>query len=237
MVRSRLRNYQDKKERRQIMLILMSMVGIFIFLAIFGVKLLVAFSLGIDKLRGSSPKDQQVSQTIILPPILDPLPEATNSAEIKVSGRAKGDVSILLYVNEKQTDKVKIQSDGTFQFPNVAVKEGTNVISAKAEDDKNNSSDLSEVLSITVIKNKPTLDIASPSDNAVITGEKQMTTVSGKTGSDDTITINDRFVVVNSDGSFSYEFPLKEGEQTITITSKDQAGNETKVERKVTFKK
>jgi len=237
MVRSRLRNYQDKKERKQIMLILGSMVAIFLFLAIFGVKILVAFSLGVDKLRGSNPKDQQTTQTIIIPPILDPLPEATNTAEIKISGKAKGDVSILLYVNEKQTDKVKLQSDGTFQFSNVTVKEGTNVISAKATDDKNNSSELSEVLSILVMKNKPILDISSPSDNAEITGEKQMTTVTGKTGTDDTITINDRFVVVNSDGSFSYDLALKEGEQTIIITSKDQAGNETRIERKVTFKK
>ena len=237
MVRSRLRNYQDRKERRQIFLTLGGIVGVFLFLAIFGVRILVAFSLFVDQLRGSTPKDQQQSQTIILPPQLDPLPTAVNSTEIQITGKAKGDVTILLYVNEEQSDKVKVKEDASFTFSNVKLKEGTNTISAKAMDEKNNTSDLSEVLTVQVKKSKPTLDITTPSENEEITGEKQITTVTGKTEPDNSVTINDRFVVVKSDGSFSYDLSLKEGEQTITIIAKDQAGNETKVERKVTYKK
>ena len=236
MVRSRLRNYQDRKERRQIMLTLFGIVGILIFLAIFGVKLLVGFSLLVAKLRGATPTTQQ-TQALLLPPQLDPLPYATYSAEIRVSGKVKGDVTILLYVNEEQTDKMKPKEDGTFQFSNVKMNDGANVISAKATDDKNNASDLSEVLTIQVKTNKPTLDVTAPSENDEITGEKQITTVTGKSEPDNSVTINDRFVVVKSDGSFSYDLSLKEGEQTITIIAKDQAGNETKMERKVTYKK
>ena len=236
MVRSRLRNYQDKKERRQIMLTLGGIVGILIFLALFGVKLLVGFSLLVDKLRGTTPNTLP-TQVLLLPPQLDPLPYATFSAEIRVSGKAKGDVTILLYVNEEQTDKMKPKDDGTFSFEAVTMKEGANVISAKATDDKDNASELSEVLTIQVKKNKPTLDVSSPSENQEITGENQMTTVTGKTEIDNSVTVNDRFVVVKSDGSFTYDLSLKEGEQTIIIIAKDQAGNETKMERKVTYKK
>jgi len=117
-MRSRLRSYQDRKERRQIFLTLGGIIGIFIFLAVFGVKILVGFSLFVDKLRGSTPTNQQQTQDILLPPQLDTLPTATNSEEIRVSGRTKGDVTILLYVNEQQTDKTKPEKDGTFVFPN-----------------------------------------------------------------------------------------------------------------------
>ncbi|HCM82355.1 TPA: hypothetical protein DIS60_03240 [Patescibacteria group bacterium] len=237
MVRSRLRNYQDRKERRQIFLTLGGIIGIFLFLALFGVKMLVGFSLFVDKLRGSTPTNQQQTQEILLPPQLDTLPAAVNTEEIRISGRTKGDVTILLYVNEQQTDKTKPEKDGTFVFPNVKIKEGFNTISAKAIDEKNNTSDLSDVLTIQVKKSKPTLDITSPSENAEISGEKQMATITGKTESDNTVSVNERFVVVKSDGSFSYDLPLKDGEQIITIIAKDLAGNETKAERKVTYKK
>jgi len=237
MARSRFRNYQDRKERRQIVLTLGGIAGILLFLALFGVKILVGFSLFVDKLRGTTPNSQQQSQVILLPPQLDPLPTATYSGEINISGKVKGDVTILLYVNEEQTEKTKAAEDGSFIFQNVQVTDGANVISAKSTDDKDHISELSEVLTILVKKVKPSLEISSPSENAEITGEKQTTTVTGKTESDNSITINDRFVVVKSDGTFSYDLPLNEGEQTITILSKDQAGNETKIERKVKYKK
>jgi len=212
-------------------------IALFLFFAIFGVKILVGFSLLVDKFRGSSPKDQTQTQVIILPPQLDPLPSATNSSTLTISGEAKGDVTILLYVNDEQSLRTKIQENGSFRFSNVSVKDGINMISVKATDDKNNSSDLSEVLTIQVKKNKPSLDISEPSDNALITGEKQLVTVIGKTEPDNTVTVNDRIAIGKSDGSFSYDVPLRDGDQTIIIISKDDAGNETKVERKVTYKK
>ncbi len=213
--------------------------GIFallVFLLLFGVKILVAFSLLVDNLRGTTPKDPQQTQVIILPPVLDPLPEATNSAAIPVSGKAKGEVTVLLYVNEKQSEETKPETDGAFKFPAVALKEGTNVISAKATDGKN-TSELSEVYTTILKKGEPKLEISAPSDNAELSGEKQQTTVTGTTDSENTVRINDRIVVVRSDGSFSYDLPLSEGEQTIIIIAKDPAGNETKIERKVKFKK
>lgn len=238
MIRSRLRSYQDKKERQQIVLTLAGIIAMIVFLALFGVKILVGFSLLVDKLRGTSPTAQLQNQVLLLPPQLDPLPTATFSGQINVTGKTKGDVTILLFVNDEQTDKTKPEnSEGAFTFKNVTLKEGANDIAAKITDDKNNTSDFSEVLTIQVKKSKPTLDIASPSENAEITGEKQMTTVVGKTESDNVVTINDRFIVVKSDGTFSYELSLQEGEQTITVIAKDVAGNETKIERKIKYRK
>ena len=237
MIRSRLKTYQDRKERKQIFLILAGMVGLVLFLAIFGVKILVSFSLFVDQIRGSTPKDKEQTTELLLPPQLDPIPTATNSATISVSGRTKGTVTILLYVNEDQTEKTKPKEDGSFKFTNVSLKDGTNTISAKATDEKNNTSDLSNVLTVQIKKNKPNLEVSSPTENAEISGEKQIATVTGKTDADNTVTVNDRFVVVKSDGSFSYDLPLQEGDQTITVISKDQAGNDTKIERKVKYRK
>jgi len=45
----------------------------------------------------------------------------------------------------------------------------------------------------------------------------------------------DRFVSVKDDGSFTYNLRLNDGENTLTIIARDAAGNETKLERKVTY--
>ena len=237
MIRSRLRNYQDKKERRQIILTLGGIGAIVIFFAVFGVKLLVGFSLLVDRIRGNTPTSQQQTKDILIPPQLDSLPTATFSGQIKVTGKVKGNVNILLYVNEVQSEKTTSEDDGTFLFPDVSVKEGTNVISAKTSDDKNTMSELSNVLTILVKKSKPTLDITEPQDNAEISGDKQSTNIIGKTESDNTVTINDRFAVVQSDGTFTYKLALQEGEQPLIIIAKDVAGNETKLERKIRYRR
>ena len=68
-------------------------------------------------------------------------------------------------------------------------------------------------------------------------GEKKAVIVTGKVKEDSTVTINGRFVVVQNDGSFSYDFPLNDGDTILKITATDEAGNQTSVERKVTYSK
>jgi hypothetical protein len=42
-------------------------------------------------------------------------------------------------------------------------------------------------------------------------------------------------VVLHSDNSFSYSYPLNDGDNILTIVATDAAGNQTKVTRKVTY--
>ena len=51
------------------------------------------------------------------------------------------------------------------------------------------------------------------------------------------VTINDRMVVIKTDNSFSYGYPLNEGDNILNIVATDAAGNQTTVQRKVTYHK
>jgi bacillopeptidase F len=236
MPSSRLRRSEEKREKRTIVLAISGTVAILAFLGVFGVKFLEGFSLFMDKLRGATPQ-QQTQNLLILPPVLDPPIEATNSATITITGRGQADLTFILYVNEKEFKKTTVLSDETVSIQSVQLDDGENSISAKLSDDKGNLSDLSNVVNVTVKKEKPNLDVTSPNDNATIFGDKNIVTVAGKTNPENQIIVNDRFVVVRSDGSFEYNVTLSNGDNTLKIAATDDAGNQTTVERKVTYQR
>jgi len=206
------------------------------FLGIFGIKILVGFSLLVDKLRGTP--QQQISQQFLLPPDFDPLPIATNSATIAVSGKGQPGMTVIVYINETDTEKTTVDKDGSFTIPVVKLIEGSNTISAKQTDDKKNVSALSEVFTVVSKKSKPTLDISYPSDNQQIRQDQNTIIVTGKTNDEtNTITVNDRLVIIRSDGSFSYELNIPDGDSTVKVIATDTAGNQITVERKINYGK
>ena len=217
------------------MLSLFGSLAVLVFLGMFGLKILVGFSLAVDKLRGSVVPAQ--NQAILRPPTRDPLPEATNSATVTVTGSGQAGLTLILYVNEAETKKVPVPDKGTFTLFDISVKDGTNTISAKLTDNKGNTSDLSNVISTVIKRTPPALDITAPGDGTRINGEKNTVLVNGKTDEDAGVTINDRVAVVRGDGSFSYEYSLPEGDTTLTIVATDAAGNKTTVQRRVTYQK
>ncbi len=230
---SRLSRIEDQKQKKRLMAAIIGTIALVAFVAFFGVNALIGFSLFVDKIRGNSPQTGQ-SSSLILPPVLDPPVTATNSAQIVVTGKGQAGLSLIAYVNGEESDTQKIPDTGTFSI-DVKLKEGANTISAKIGDDKENTSELSNVVSVTYANKPPTLTISDPSDNATINGEKNTVTVNGITGENTTVTVNDRFVVVHNDNSFSYDYPLNEGDNMLKIVATDSAGNKTTVERKVTY--
>lgn len=233
---SRLGRYEEQKERKTIGIALGSIILVIIFFAVFGLKLLEGFSVFMGSLRGASPQPTTTA-TLLLPPVLDAPVEATNSAAITITGRGQADLTFILYVNEKEYKKIPVPKDGNVTIDNVTLTEGNNSISAKLSDDKGNLSDLSNVVTIIQKKGKPILDISTPEDGATVFGDKRSVTVSGKTDPENGIRVNDRLAVVRNDGSFDFVFTLSEGQNTLKIIATDTAGNETSVERKVTYTK
>lgn len=234
MVYSRLIRHEERKQQKRLVWALGGMVGLVIFLFVFGLKILVGFSLLVDRIRGTTP--QQLTQELILPPILDPLPEATNSANITITGKSDAGVTIVLYLDEEETTTLKTKDDGTFSFTK-KLTEGEHTVSAKAKNDKDALSGLSNVVRVSIRRTKPELTITSPNDDARIVGDSNTVTVKGKTSPDNAVTINDRLAVVTNDGSFSYTQTLTEGENTLRITATDPAGNEASEDRRVTYSK
>ncbi len=238
MTYSRLRKFEEKRQEKKIIGSIIGIIAIFLFILIFGLKILTGFSILIDNIRGGSKKvTATTSEQLILPPELDPLPTATNSASLIITGKGTAGLTAILNINELDTKEAKVDEDGSFTFKNVPLTEGTNSFSARLTDDKKNMSTTSDTLSIMYKKSKPTLEITSPSDNAKITGEQNTVTITGKTEDTNTVTVNGRMVVMKSDGSFSSDYSLSEGDTTLVIIATDLAGNQTKEERKVSYAK
>lgn len=237
MATSRLRKVEERELKKRLFFMLVGTIGILTFLGVFGLKILVSFSLLVDKIRGNTPAAKQ-GQAIILPPSLNPLPEATNSALVAVSGLGQSGYTLILYVNEKDTKKIPVPKDGNFSINDVAVQEGTNIISAKLTDDHGNTSDLSNVISVSVKRTPPTLEVSSPAENTTIYGDKNTVTVAGTVKDDSTtVTVNGRFAVVSSNGTFSYDAALNNGSNTLAVVASDAAGNQITVERHVTYQR
>jgi bacillopeptidase F len=237
MAFSRLNRLQDRKEKRRLLLAVVGIIAVFTIILLFGVKALIGFSLLVDKLRGGAPTASQQSQLIILPPTIDPPPTATNSATISVTGKGQTGFTLILYVNNSEFKRLAVKEDGTFMVPNVSLTNGTNTISAKLTDAKDNVSDLSNIVSVTYGNTPPKLIISDPTDNTTISGDQNTVTVNGMTDDNVTVTINDRMVVIKTDNSFSYNYPLNEGDNILKIVATDTAGNQTTLERKVTYHK
>jgi hypothetical protein len=237
MAYSRLSRVTDRKEKRRLVLAITGIVGIFILILAFGVKALIGFSLLVEKLRGSSPVTTQQSQTIILPPTLNPPNAATNSATIAVTGKGQSGLTLILYINDKEFKQTPVKQDGTFLLASVPLTSGTNTISAKLTDTKGNLSDLSNIVSVTYGNTPPKLVVSDPADNSTVNGDPNTVTVNGMTDDNIAVTINDRMVVIKTDNSFSYGYPLNEGDNILNIVATDAAGNQTTVQRKVTYHK
>lgn len=236
MTPSRLTRYEERKQRQRLVLAITGSITVILFLLFFGVKILVGFSLFVDRIRGAG-SQSQTTQVLIQPPVLDPLTIATNSSTLILTGRGQPELTLVLYHNEAEAKKLTLSAEGSFSVTSVELQEGTNTLSAKLIDDKGNVSDLSNVVTTSFKKTPPSLEISSPPDNSTSSGENKTVVVSGKTSEDTTITVNDRLVVVKSDGSFSYNYPLTEGDNILRIVATDTAGNQTIIERKVTYQK
>jgi hypothetical protein len=237
MIQSRLYRSQEKKLTKKLFLTIVGSLGLVIFIAIFGIKILINFSLFIDKIRGNSENNILSTSSLILPPTLDPLPIATNSAVLSITGHGKNGLGVTVFLNGKEYRKLKIDENGTFFVRDIPFKEGINTVHAQLFDIKGNRSGISATESVTINKKQPDLEITSPQNNETISGDNNIVTITGKTNEENTVTVNDRIAVVGVNGVFTLRFPLNEGDNTLIITTTDPAGNQKKEERKVTYRK
>lgn len=238
MAGSRLYRYQEQKLTKRLIWALVGTIVLIVCVVVFGLRILIAFSLLVERLKGGTNTPTPTTQTvIILPPTVDPLPDATNSANLIISGKAHSKQEVIIYVNQQETVTLTASQDGTFKSREIQGSQGTNTVSAKSTDGNGHFSDMSNVVQTNVTNKQPTLTLDSPQSDASLNGDSNTVTVSGKTDSDNQVTVNGRFVVVSSSGSFSYTYPLSDGDNTISIIATDQAGNQTKIDRKVHYSK
>lgn len=239
IISSRLRRFEEKRLRTRLLLVLLGTLALISFLAVFGFRLLIGFFVLLDQLRGTGKTTTTTTkvQSLAIPPYLDPLPLATSSGKLLITGRGQAKSELVLFVNNSEKKRIDIGDDGTFSISSLTFPEGEYLFQAKTADQNGNLTDFSNSVHTSIKRRPPALEINKPDDGATIKGDSNILTVEGKTEDDVDIRINDRYVVVRPDNTFSYPLPINEGENTITIKAIDRAGNSTQVVRKVTYQK
>ena len=235
MISSRFGRVENRKAHNRLVIAIIGSIGLLIFFAIFGFKILIGFSLFVDRIRGSSPESAPNQSTLLLPPVLDPLPEATNSSALSIHGKATAKFSVIVYMNNEQYEKILVHDDGAFNLLDLPVKEGDISISSKLVDDQGNTSSLSNVISTTIDHKPPSLEVVNPQNGAKIQDGTHKVTIEGTTEENCRITINDRIGIVHKGGTFRYSMPVSDNDNLLKIISTDPAGNQSLIERRVTY--
>lgn len=198
-------------------------------------QLLYRLSILID--RNGKDEESEQTQNVLFPPILEGLPEATNSATLTVKGFAQNTDKVELFINDISKDTVAVGTkEGNFQFTDVALYEGNNLISVVGSGSGGVKSIPSEPMTVYYKKDAPKLVLESPEDQAQLSGDKRLE-LRGLTDPENTLTVNGRWTRVLTDGTFKTYLDLNEGENTIEVVTKDRAGNESKITRFVTYTK
>lgn len=172
--------------------------------------------------------------SLLAPPVFNLPYEATNTAQIDISGYGTASSKVQFYLDDNLEQTVDVSDDGSFTIQNVNLSLGTNNIYGKSVDSNDKTSLSSKTIQLIYDNSKPALNVTSPSDGQTVQGDKKLT-ISGKTDPTAQIYVNDNRVIVNDDGSFQTQQDLNEGDNTFTIKAQDKASNTTLVVRKVTF--
>ena len=232
---SRLRTVEERKRTRKAVLRLVTAVGVVIASIIFGLKYLSHFFIFISSLN---PKNQVVIKEDYIPPspprIFLPF-EATNSATISLSGTAEPGSTVFVTQNKISLGEVMVDDKGKFVMNKIQLEEGDNEFSAVVLDNAGNKSQISDLEVISYLHDQPKLEIISPLNGQKFTGKDNYIEVKGDTDPGVRLTVNDRMVILGSNGSFSYRWGLTNGENQLVIMVTDKAGNQQRKEITVNY--
>lgn len=202
---------------------------------VWGLPFLIGSLSVFNKFKPSTAKQESVEDLAIAPPILNIPFEATSSSTLQISGHSTPNSEVEIYFDDEIKDMVETNSEGNFKTDPLELSLGTNNIYGKTISDKGIKSLPSKTIKLLFNNEKPKLEIAEPQDNAQIKGGDKKIRVSGTTDSNNIVSVNGLNTIVNSEGNFSIEVNINEGDNVIQISASNQVGNSNQVERKVNY--
>lgn len=231
---SRLASVEEKRNVRAAFILVILTIVSLIALFTFGLPSVAKFASFIAELKGGNAPVEKNDTTPPAPPKIKNLPEATNKNILTLEGTTESGATVEVFLNDSP-EEVVAGEDGTFSL-SLNLKKGTNSIYAIAKDKAGNQSQRSQDLTVIFDNEAPSLDISTPKDGQQFSGslERQMT-IEGKTEAKSTLTINERLVKVEEDGTFSFSISLSEGDNSFNLKATDPAGNITEKTLSVKF--
>lgn len=231
------RSVKNKEKKAAVRLITYFVIAIVLvyLLLTWGLPALIGGLSYFHKAKTPSNNANAIEDTAITPPVLNIPYEATNTGTIKINGYSTPDAKVEIYLDDDLRTTVNTESDGSFQSDDIDLALGTNNISSRTVDEKGNKSLPSKNIKVIYSNEKPLLQISEPQDGQEIKGGDKKIKVSGSTDPDNSISINGSTIIINSEGKFSQDISINEGDNTITITATNKVGNSATTERRVKY--
>lgn len=232
---SRRETLEKRKNIKQTTYFFVGGIFFLFFFLVVGIPLLIDFSAFLSNILSPRQTNLKKNTKFIQQPVLEIPFEATNSAQISFSGYGAVGVDNELFVNDK---KIKTVSDknGSFTFSGVILASGDNEIYVVSKDKNSDVNAKSSVSTVTFDNKKPEISFENLTDGQEFRLNNQVT-IKGKLSEEGTLYLNDSFIMVNSDKTFSVDLELKDGENVLKFKAIDKAGNTTEKEFKVNFRK
>lgn len=214
------------------------LIGILIYATINWVLPYFIGGIGFIRDTVKPPKKTAVSKSensALAPPVFNIPYEATNSSEIDIRGFGTPGSKVKLYIDDESKQITDVSSDGSFTFKEIDLSIGINNIYGKTLDDQDKTSLSSKTIKLIYDNEKPPLDVSEPEDNKKIQGGDKRVKVSGVTDPETKVFINGSQIIVNSDGNFSTNFAIDEGDNILSVKAIDIANNSTEIQRRVNY--
>lgn len=232
--RSRLVRKEARRNLRRAVVFGFLTVLLAFVLIFLGIPALIRMAIFLGNLRSSSLPVETGDIVPPAPPRLAPLPEATNSARITVQGFSEPGSVIEIFLDGSTAKETVTEEDGSFRS-DLGLSSGRNEISVIAKDEVGNTSQRSARLIVFYDNEPPELELDPSVEGTEYSDQKKEAIIKGKTEEGVRVTINDRMVIVDSQGNFEYPLLLSEGENPILIRATDKAGNQTEKEITLTY--
>ncbi|MCX6730704.1 MAG: hypothetical protein NTZ55_02565 [Candidatus Roizmanbacteria bacterium] len=231
---SRLEKHQNKQIFQRIAIAFVLFIAFIVFFFSVGIKMLVSFTLFLNQLANSGSKQQTSQQTESFNSVnIDPIPSATNSANLTFSGTSLNFDKLEIYLNDEKQDEISISD--SFSGEVKGLEKGTNTVHFIAKSSSSKEIKKTPSYDILYKSDKPKLEVQEPNDNTKT--NKEDIKISGLTDKETTIRVNGQPLIVDVGGKFTTMFRLKDGENKIQITAEDIVGNQEKKDLTITYSK
>ena len=179
--------------------------------------------------------EQQV--TVSVAPILENVPDFTKSNDLTISGRIPSfavgpNRRIAVALAGATVATLSVAADGRFGPAPIRLQDGSNTITATLIEGTTDVAATSHTVVVDHVP--PALAITRPKAGDSVDGPDVI--VEGKTEAGAEVTVNDRQVRPNPDGTFTERISSPAGPLALTIVARDKAGNETKTQLSLTVK-
>ncbi len=159
-------------------------------------------------------------------PLLNAPVNATNSAELVLSGFAQPKAKVTLLLNAKESSSTTAGDDGAFELP-LSLGQGENTIAVFSSDETDASSPNSQEFVVLFDNEAPKIVVDEPQPEAHFDRKSRVISIRGLTDIGSKAYINDRLVFVSTDGTFTTSVSLGDNKNEIKVAAVDSAGNRT----------